>query len=485
MHDVSAAGARMVALLLALVVATAGCGVEAGEQSRARGDEVVVSGGGTQEDTASTTTTSQPPTDLDIAGSDGSELNDLLGATIVDLEAFWTEAYPEAYGEPYLPLEGGLFAIDSSSDPAEVPCVGGGVDITVVLDNAYYCPPADAVVWDQEIFIPQMAEDYGPFAAATVIAHEWGHVIQGRSQIDEASVILELQADCFAGAWTRRVADGGSEAFAIDAGELDEALAGILSLRDAPGGSADDPSAHGSGFDRVGAFQEGFEDGATRCAEYRNGDPAPYQFPFSDQTEFDSGGDLPLSGSQVDPGILELAFPSLDAYWSATFPELSGGIAWEPLDDPVSFRAGDGPQCDGQPVEDFALFVCIPDRYVGFEMGTTMPSAYEQNGDFAVATLLATQYGLDVVSQLGTADDELAATLQGDCLAGAWAEALLPPDPPDAFELVLSPGDLDEAVAVLLTFRSADDRERQGPGFDRVRAFRRGVLRGPEACLNL
>jgi predicted metalloprotease len=474
------------AVTVVMLGAVAGCGVEAGEQQAAPAPrEVLVSGGGSTESTDPTTTTSQPPTELDIAGSVGSELNDLLGAAVVDLEAFWTDAYPAAYGESYQPLEGGLFAIDAATDPAGVPCVGASIDISAVLDNAYYCPPEDAVVWDQEIFIPQMAADYGPFAAATVIAHEWGHVIQGRSGIDEASVILELQADCFAGAWARHVADGDSEAFAIDAGELDEALAGILSLRDAPGGSADDPSAHGSGFDRVGAFQDGFEDGAPRCAEYRNGDPAPYQFPFSDQTEFDNGGDLRLSGPEDDPGILELAFPSLDAYWTSTFPELSGGSDWLPLEDPVAFGSGDGPTCDGVPVDDFALFVCIPDRYVAFEIDSTIPSAYEQNGDFAVATLLATQYGLDVVSQLNTASDEVAATLQGDCLAGAWAEALLPPDPPDEYQLVLSPGDLDEAVAVLLTFRSADDRDRQGPGFDRVRAFRRGVIRGPEACLDL
>jgi hypothetical protein len=38
---------------------------------------------------------------------------------------------------------------------------------------------------------------------------------------------------------------------------------------------------------------------------------------------------------------------------------------------------------------------------------------------------------------------------------------------------------------VLLTFRSDSDRERQGPGFDRVRAFRRGVIRGPQSCTDL
>jgi hypothetical protein len=49
----------------------------------------------------------------------------------------------------------------------------------------------------------------------------------------------------------------------------------------------------------------------------------------------------------------------------------------------------------------------------------------------------------------------------------------------------LSSGDLDEAVQVLLTFRTESDRERQGPGFRRVQAFRTGVLNGPGACVEL
>ena len=330
--------------------------------------------------------------------------------------------------------------------------------------------------------MPDLADRYGSFTVAVVIAHEWGHAIQDRAAFAGASVTTELQADCFAGAWVKHVDDGDSERFTVTTDDLDEALAGILSLRDAPGGFADDPSAHGSGFDRVGAFQDGFENGVTRCAEFTDGDPAPYEFPFSDQAEADSGGDLELSGTTDRPGITELAFPSLKAFWTDTFPKLSGGKAWDPLGDPVAFTSDDPPTCGGDPIDGYLLFVCIPDRFVGYESAETMPAVYQQGGDFAVATLWATQYGLDAVEQLGTAKDEVTSTLQGDCLAGAWAAALLPPDPPEDYQLVLSPGDLDEGVAVLLSFRSAADRKRQGPGFDRVRAYRIGVLKGAEAC---
>lgn len=475
-------------LVLAALVALSACGVEAGQEQAVKtrsNPQIVGSDVGETSTTTSSTTAPPPPPDVDITGSDGSELNDVIGNSISDLEAFWTDAYPEAYGDPYEPLSGGLYAIDSTTDPTNIPCASSP-DITELLDNAFYCPPADAVVWDQEGFMPDLADRYGTFTVAVVIAHEWGHAIQDRAQFSGASVTTELQADCFAGAWVKHVDDGDSERFSVTTDDLDQALAGVLSLRDAPGGFADDPSAHGSGFDRVGAFQDGFESGVTRCAEFADGDPAPYEFPFSDQDEADSGGDLHLTGSTDDPGIIELAFPSLDAFWTDTFPTVSeDGDDWNPLGDPVPFSPGEAPDCGGDSADGYLLFVCIPDRFVGFEAIDTIPHVYDQGGDFAVATLFATQYGLDAVDQLGTADDEVTATLQGDCFAGAWAAALLPPDPPDEYQLVLSPGDLDEGVAVLLSFRSEGDRERQGPGFDRVKAYRRGVLKGAADCTSI
>ena len=134
---------------------------------------------------------------------------------------------------------------------------------------------------------------------------------------------------------------------------------------------------------------------------------------------------------------------------------------------------------------EYLLFVCIPDRFVGFEAQETMPKVYEQGGDFAVATLFATQYGLDVVDQLGSADDEVTATLQGDCFAGAWAAALLPPNPPEDYQLQLSPGDLDEGVSVLLVPlrgrpRPPGPRLRPGPGVPhRSHRGRRGLHSKP------
>ena len=487
MRIVKHRAAGVAAITVAVALLAAGCGVEVGNGGatvKGTGD-VIGSATPASTTTPATTTTAPPPTDIDVEGLVPSEENDTAINAIADLQRWWKTEFPKVYDDPYEPVAGGFFALDSNTDPSGVPCSPPSIED--VLYNAYYCPDDDAVAWDQEGLMPDLAEQYGPFTVAVVLAHEWGHAIQERASVREPTVVTELQADCFAGAWSKHVADGEDTRFSVTTEDLDRALAGILSLRDAPGQLSDDPNAHGSGFDRVGAFQEGFEDGSLRCAEYNTGDPKPFQFQFNDDSDVASGGDMPLDDVSADEqGINTAAFDSLDAFWKLTFPEISGGEAWKPLNDPVAFSSSDPPSCNGEVVKDYLLFLCVPDRYIAFDNESTIPDVYKEGGDFAVAALYATQYGLEVQQQLGDAtSDEVTATLRGDCYAGAWSAALLPPEPFEEEGLVLSPGDLDEAVGVMLSFRSEADRDRQGPGFGRVSAFRRGVLKGAESCADI
>jgi len=482
---------RAIAVALVLAMGLVACGVQADDgalPALASGKKDPNGGvvGSDIEPTTSTTapatTTTPTPVDIDVTGDDGSEVNSVAANAIEDIQAFWKTEYPKVFDRPYRPVAGGFYAIDSSTDPSGLPCAVD--DINQVLNNAYYCPPDDAVVWDQEGLMPDLAKQYGDFTVAVVLAHEWGHAIQDRAAINEPTVVLELQADCFAGAWVKHVRSDKDTRFKLSTEDLDLSMAGILSLRDAPGSLADDPNAHGSGFDRVGAFQEGYENGATRCATFKVGDPAPYQFPFSESDEA-TGGDLQFHGTSDDPGIDVEAFVSLEKYWADAFPLISGGKPWKSLNAAEAFSPDDPPTCDGEKVTDYRLFLCVPDNYVGFDSKETMPQAYEF-GDFAVGTLFATQYGLAVENELGLKPkNEVEATLWGDCYAGSWAGALLPDEVNQTdfpYQLLLSPGDLDEAVAVLLSFRTDSDRQRQGPGFDRVKAFRSGVVHGPRVC---
>jgi predicted metalloprotease len=441
--------------------------------------------------TAAPTTTQPPPPDIEVTGDDGAPTNEIVVNAIADLSAWWAKEFPKVFdGKPFKPIKGGYFAIDKSTSTVGLPCAPDNIDD--VLDNAYYCPEGDAIVWDQVGLIPDLAKTYGPFTPAVVLAHEWGHAVQDRAGFDAPTVIAEQQADCYAGAWTEHVKTDKGSRFRITTDDLDQALAGFLSLRDAPGSPADDPNAHGSGFDRVRAFQEGFEQGASRCAEYRVGDPKPFQFEFSSQSEFDTGGDLPLERTgtctlgddESGCSLIDLIFPSLDNYWKTEFPKISGGEQWKPMGPPKIFSGDAAPGCDGESAKGFRLFVCIPGRFVAFDGTDTIPAIYDKGGDFSVGTLFATQYGLDIEAQLGdTPKSEVTATLRGDCYAGAYSASILPGANDDpAAKITLSPGDLDEGVGVLLSSRSDEDRSRQGPGFDRVRAYGIGVTKGAAAC---
>src|SRR6185312_8449746 len=102
----------------------------------------------------------------------------------------------------------------------------------------------------------------GDFAASFVLAHEFGHAMQTRlPRPEQLGLLRELQADCFAGAWSAWVSDRGL----LAAGDLDEAILAVFSARDLPGTEWNDPRAHGSGFERTRAFGDGFETGPQAC----------------------------------------------------------------------------------------------------------------------------------------------------------------------------------------------------------------------------
>jgi hypothetical protein len=128
------------------------------------------------------------------------------------------------------------------------------------------------------------------------------------------------------------------------------------------------------------------------------------------------------------------------------------------------------------------LFYCVPDDYVGWDNAVGMPRVYDQGGDYAVATLLATQYGLAALTRLSDDSDEKTSTLRGDCLAGGYTASVILYNRPDTSTYHISPRDLDEGIEALLVFRGDGDVERQGAGWSRVKAFREGVINGAESA---
>jgi predicted metalloprotease len=94
--------------------------------------------------------------------------------------------------------------------------------------------------------------------------------------------------------------------------------------------------------------------------------------------------------------------------------------------------------------------------------------------------LLGDLYARAAQHRRGASTQDRAGQLAIDCLAGSWTYDLLHPGV-KTDTARLSPGDLDEAVAALLAFGRATNGT--GPSaFDRIAAYRNGVLQGLSAC---
>jgi predicted metalloprotease len=443
---------RAVAALLALCLVAAGAGWS----------------GATTADAApgpAATTRAPATVATDDAAFDGS-----VDETIDAVQAYWADAYPEIYGSTYDPIpDDRLFPYSESSPP---PGCGtsGDTPYEEVAGNAFYCPAfrggGDFVAWDTQELFPQLEREHGPFAVALVLAHEWGHAIQARADVQASTLFMEQQADCFAGSWARSVADGDTD-LSLGSDDLDTALSGFLELRDPPGVDPSQGGAHGNAFDRVRAFQDGFEGNASSCRDYESDPPNVTEAGYDSQVDADNGGDLPFAD------IIDALEPALDGYWQ----DAAGSDAAV-----ADIAAGSPSSCDSGSdhgvLTDDVVYCGTDDRIVYRE--DALVAAYEDAGDFGVGMLLAAawssaaQHALD--RPVGTDD----AHLEADCLTGAWTGAVYHGDLPRTIELSLSPGDLDEAVLVFVTF------EGRGvtTAFERVRAFRTGFDGGADACLS-
>ena len=411
------------------------------------------------------------PDGVTITGDASSAVNEIAMQAIDNLQKYWATEYPKLYNSAYEPVSGGFFAVVPSSGDLP-PCAESTSDIS---GNAFYCASKDVVAWDSAELLPDLQSKFGDFVIPIVLAHEWGHAVQARSNFTARTVTKELQADCFAGGWAKHAQESG--AYKVNAVQLDNALAGILDLRDSPGTSKIDPSAHGSGFDRVGAFQDGYDNGLTACKAYRDDNPVVVELPFQSAEDEATGGELPY-----DSIVNDVPY-DIEDYWAHVYPELTDGEAWVPVRGLEPFDPSSPPMCGGTRAEGYALFYCVPDDYIGWDNVEAMPTVYRQGGDFAVATLLATQFALAAMTRANDTGDDKTQSLRADCFAGSYTASVLLQNRKDTSSFGISPGDLDEAITALLVFRGDGDVERQGAGFERVRHYRNGVINGAGACL--
>lgn len=186
---------------------------------------------------------------------DYDEYQQMLESVIGSLDAYWREHLPRL-GVEYRPPARYVYY---RSDEGGGPSCGGE---QAPPRNAFYCSAGDFIAWDESGLMIPYYVSAGDFAAAFVLAHEFGHAMQSRLPRQERlGVLRELQADCFAGAWAAAMQEQGR----LEEGDLDEATLAVFSARDVPGTPFTDPQAHGSGFERTRAFTDGYENGPGAC----------------------------------------------------------------------------------------------------------------------------------------------------------------------------------------------------------------------------
>ncbi|MER7165178.1 neutral zinc metallopeptidase [Micromonospora sp. NPDC000207] len=205
------------------------------------------------------------------------------------IQAYWRTALPQAFGQQYTPTRTVFFeqAVDTRCGRAD-----SGV-------GPFYCP-ADSQVYIDLSFYRVMADQLGAsgeFTQPYILAHEYGHHVQNllgtneqvrRQQqrdpgnANDLSVRLELQADCYAGAWAKNATgtadDQGQRIFtsigeqdirqAIDAAERigDDAISERANRPVNP-----DEFTHGSSAQRRDWFTRGHSTGDPRQCDTFSG----------------------------------------------------------------------------------------------------------------------------------------------------------------------------------------------------------------------
>lgn len=203
-------------------------------------------------------------------GADANEDADCarLGVA-VSLEDYWSETLP---GQA-----------DTDFQPATINTFAGGIDTGCGQASSqvgpFYCPADQQIYLDTTFFADvlegQLGGQGGDFVEPYVLGHEYGHHIQNlmgtmgqvRTQegADSDAVRLELQADCYAGMWTRYAED--SELLTLDQGDITEALDSAKAVGDdriqQQSGQRVDPEGwtHGSSEQRMAWFTTGYEQG--------------------------------------------------------------------------------------------------------------------------------------------------------------------------------------------------------------------------------
>lgn len=221
----------------------------------------------------------------------GAEANESLDCRIAaaadSLDTYWTDTLPQ-FGGTYRSTQIILFTGQTNTG-----C--GGATSAV---GPFYCP-ADETIYVDTAFYDDLRSRFGssggPLAEMYVIAHEWGHHIQNISGImtgldlqdsgpTSDGVRLEVQADCFAGAWvgaasTIEAENGVTFLEPVTEAQIRDALSAASAVGDdriqerTQGQVTPESWTHGSSEMRQKWFMAGYNGGPNACNSFEVAQP--------------------------------------------------------------------------------------------------------------------------------------------------------------------------------------------------------------------
>jgi predicted metalloprotease len=413
-----------------------------------------------------------------VGNTDNGTIDKLSLLSVNDIEEYWKSVYSQSLKGTFLPVAK-LVSYDSDDPNSPIVCHSD----TYKLVNAFFTSRCNLIAWDRGVFMPVAQRYFGDLSVNGVLAHEFGHALQQMAKLvtrKAPTIVREQQAGCFAGVYLFWVADGKSSRFTLSTADgLDHVLAGIITTRD-PVMDADteNDDEHGSALDRVSAFQMGFISGASACAG------------INKQEIEQRRGDLPKA-LRVEPnGDPETGEVPINEDTLSTLTELLGMI-FSPKNPPtLSYTPANCPDAKASPPASYCpatntIVVDLPAlatiATVSAEKKHTLPQ-----GDDTALSIVMSRYALAVQHERGLPMQSPWTALRTACLTGVVHRKMAEPiDTLSHKELLLTAGDLDEAVSGLLTnhlVASDADGTSVPAGFTRIAAFRGGVTGNMHAC---
>ena len=198
------------------------------------------------------------------------QMKDFIETVLYDMETTWNKEFARA-GQNYLEPKVVMFSNQIRS----------ACGFNSAATGPFYCPGDQKVYLDTSFFneLSRLGAP-GDFAAAYVLAHEVGHHIQkitgiepkvrdmqrraNKADQNHLSVLMELQADCFAGVWGNKA---GNERGLLEDGDVEEGLKAAASIGDdrlqkmTRGYTSPETWTHGSSEQRVEWFRHGLRTG--------------------------------------------------------------------------------------------------------------------------------------------------------------------------------------------------------------------------------